>query len=253
MAIVIKDLSFSFGRNRVLNNLTLNIKEGKFTVILGKNGSGKSTLLKLIAGLLPITEGQILVHGKDLKKLKDYEKASLIGYLPQIHDPIFPFNVEDVIITGRASFSFPVPNNNDWEIVEDVIKKIGISKLKNRPYTALSGGERQLVMIARLLAQQPKVILLDEPLSFLDLHNQSNLMKIIKSLVLSGLTVVSVLHDPNIAIIHADDIILIKDGEVINTENGSSKTISKKTLDYLYDVDLEFVPYKDKGIVLPVL
>jgi iron complex transport system ATP-binding protein len=250
MSISVKNLHFSYGETDVLSDITLQAPEGKFTVILGKNGSGKSTLLKLIAGLLPYHTGHIEISGFDLKRLKIAERAKLIGYLPQFHTPAFPFTVEEVVLTGRASYVFTVPGRKDREKTDEAIEKAGIHHLRQRPYTDLSGGERQLVMIARVLAQEPKVVLLDEPLSHLDLSNQVRFLALIRELVLSGLTVMAVLHDPNIAFMHSDNFILIKNGAIRNL-HGDESPWDTSILRDLYDVQIETLPFRNRALVIP--
>jgi iron complex transport system ATP-binding protein len=250
MSISVKNLNFSYGENVVLRDINLQAPEGKFTVVLGKNGSGKSTLLKLIAGLLPYQSGHIEISGSDLKRLKISERAKLIGYLPQFHTPAFPFTVEEVVLTGRASYVFTIPGRKDREKTDEAIEKAGIKHLRQRPYTDLSGGERQLVMIARVLAQEPKVVLLDEPLSHLDLSNQVRFLALIRELVLSGLTVMTVLHDPNIAFMHADNFILIKSGAIRHRHGDESPWDASILMD-LYDVQIETLPFRNRALVIP--
>lgn len=251
MGISVQNLSFSYGRLPVLHSVSLDAPEGRFSVILGRNGSGKSTLLGLIAGILPYRTGRIVVAGHDLSSLTLGEKARLIGYLPQFHNPVFPFTVEDVVLTGRASYIFALPGRKDRAKTDEVIEKVGIRHLQRRPYSELSGGERQLVMIARVLAQEPKVILLDEPLSHLDLANQVRLLSLIKELVASGLTVVAVLHDPNIAFTWGNFFILIKDGAIRQLDHGENPWDPSTIMD-LYGVTVATLSYRDRALVIPL-
>jgi iron complex transport system ATP-binding protein len=250
MGISVKDLSFGYGETMVLRDIELKAADGKFTVLLGKNGSGKSTLLKLIAGLLPYKHGDIHIMEKDIRSLTISERARLIGYLPQFHTPAFPFTVEEVVLTGRASYIFALPGKKDMEKTNEAIEKVGINHLRQRPYTDLSGGERQLVMIARVLAQEPQVVLLDEPLSHLDLSNQVRFLALIRELVVSGLTVMAVLHDPNIAFMYADEFILIKNGTIRNLQGDESPWDASILMD-LYDVQIETLPFRNRALVIP--
>ena len=215
MGIDIKNLTFGYCGQPVLENVSIRIPEGKLTVIIGKNGSGKSTLLKLIAGMYAPQRGSIEVLGKDLKSLSISERARLIGFLTQSHYPVFPFTVEDVVLTGRASYVFSTPREIDRLESRRAISQMGIEELRTRPYSELSAGEQQLVMIARVLAQKAKVLLLDEPTSHLDLPNQVRLLNIVKDLVASGLTVVLVIHDPNMGFMYGDDFIFMKNGIIL--------------------------------------
>ncbi len=251
MGISVKSLSFGYGQADVLRDVSLEAADGRFSVILGRNGSGKSTLLKLVAGMLPYTRGHISIAGSDLKRLSVAERARLIGYLPQFHNPAFPFAVEDVVLTGRASYVFALPGRKDREKADEAIDKVGIRHLRERPYTELSGGERQLVMIARVLAQEPRVILLDEPLSHLDLSNQVRLLSLIRDLVSSGLTIVAVLHDPNIAFLSGDAFILVKDGAIRELGQGENPWDASTVMD-LYGVAVESLSFRNRALVMPV-
>jgi len=251
MGFFVKNLSFGYGENIILHNITLRANAGRFTVLLGKNGSGKSTLIKLMAGLLPCKAGYIEVLGRDIGKLTSTERAGLIGYLSQFHTPIFPFLVEEVVLTGRASYVFTVPGRKDLEKTDEAMDKVGITHLRKRPYTELSGGERQLVMVARVLAQEPEVILLDEPLSHLDFSNQARLLALIKDLVVKGLTVVAVLHDPNTAFFYGDDFLFMKDGFIIEPQK-SKDPWDASTLTEVYDTRIETVPFRGRSLVMPI-
>ncbi len=251
MSIIVKNLFFSYGENEVLNDINFQAPSGKFTIILGKNGSGKSTFLKLLAGLIPFKKGSIEIFGESINNLSISDRAKLIGFLPQFHSPVFPFTVEEVVLTGRASYVYSMPGKKDIEKTDQAINKIGINHLRKKAYTEISGGERQLVMIARVLAQEPKIILLDEPLSHLDLFNQSRLIKIIKSLVESGLTVIAVLHDPNISFMYGDNIVMFKNGKIIDVcEN--EEPWNPDILKYVYDIEVEAVTYRDKVFIFPI-
>ena len=251
MAIVVKDLGFGYGNTLTIRDITFHVPEGRFTVLLGKNGSGKSTLMKLLAGLLPYRHGHIQVFEKEISSIHGAEKAGIIGYLPQFHSPAFPFTVEEVVLTGRASYVFSVPGRKDRDKTDEAIDRVGISRLRQRPYTDLSGGERQLVMIARVLAQESRVILLDEPLSHLDLSNQARLLALIRDMVRSGLTVMAVLHDPNVAFMAADDFILMKNGTIKTPEAGANPWDSA-TLTELYDTKIETLPFRERALAVPL-
>ncbi|MBA4373588.1 MAG: ABC transporter ATP-binding protein [Thermodesulfovibrio sp.] len=251
MAIDVRALNFGYRGDDVLRNVTLYAPAGKFIAILGKNGSGKSTLLKLIAGMLEFRSGSISILGQDITRLHRSQRARLIGYLPQFHTPYFPFTVAEVVLTGRASHVFSVPRRQDREIADRAMTEVGIEGMRNRPYTELSGGERHLVMIARVLAQEPRIVLMDEPLSHLDLHNQSRVLNLIRKLTSAGLTVIAVLHDPNTAFAYADEFIFLKDGSLRIIEAGARPWDQMVLVD-VYGTPLETIPYKGKALVMLV-
>ena len=250
MAIRVQNVSFTYDGLAVLKDVSLQVPAGAFTVLLGKNGSGKSTLLKMMAGLLHYKTGTIEILGKGLNRLALSERGKLIGYLPQFHTPVFPFTVREVVLTGRAAYVFSQPSNRDREKAEQAIAEVGIEELRDRPYTELSGGERQLVMIARVMAQEPKVILLDEPLSHLDLANQARFLGLVKKLTASGLTVLAVLHDPNLAFLSGDHFVFLKDGRVLETPEGECPW-EAGLLSKVYGTPIETIPFRDRALVVP--
>lgn len=249
-AIAIKELGFSYNGNKVLHNVNVEIEAGKLTFILGQNGSGKSTLLKIIAGLLSAQTGSVNVFGNNNSKLSYTERAKFIGFLNQQHKAVFPFSVEDVVLTGRAGFINYIPKETDKIAVIEAIEKVGISHLRNRNYTELSGGEQQLVMIARLLAQNPKILLLDEPTTSLDFSNQSHLLNLLKKLVSKGLTIITVMHDPNLAFMFGDDFLFVKDKKVIRSGE-SLEAWDTEFLKTIYHGKLETIPYNGRAILVP--
>lgn len=248
--IDINHLTFSYGDRIVLDDICLNIAPDKFTAILGKNGSGKSTLFKVITGIEHFKKGTVSILDEDISKLSTRQRAKRVGYLPQQHKPVFPFSVMDVVLTGRASHVALIPRAEDREKAEDAIDRVGIRHLIDRPLTELSGGEQQLVLIARVLAQDPKVMLLDEPTSHLDIFNQARILKLARDLVKSGLSVVAVLHDPNSAFIFCDAFVFIRDGKIQNLAP-SQKPWDKTFLKQVYDADLNTIPYGDRALVVP--
>jgi iron complex transport system ATP-binding protein len=249
-AIQISNLSFGYNGSFVLDNVNIDIEAGKLTFILGQNGSGKSTLLKIFAGLLNAQKGTINLLGNDNSKLSFSERSKLIGFLNQQHNAVFPFSVEDVVLTGRAGFINYIPKESDKTAAIEAIEKVGILHLRNRNYTELSGGEQQLVMIARLLAQNPKILLLDEPTTYLDFSNQSHLLNLLKKLVSEGLTIITVMHDPNLAFMFGDDFLFVKDKKVIRSGE-SLKAWDTEFLKTIYHGKLETIPYNGRAILVP--
>jgi iron complex transport system ATP-binding protein len=204
----------------------------------------------LLAGILTGPRGRIELMGQDLSALTGPSRARLVGYLPQFHQAVFSFNVEDVVLTGRAAYVTTMPANRDRDAADSAIRMVGIEHLRKRPYTELSGGERQLVMIARVLAQQPRIILLDEPLSHLDLFNQARLIGLLKRLTETGMTVLAVLHDPNPALLFGDCIVCLRDGEIA-LPRAAGLPWDAAFLSEIYGLKLETVPHRGKALIAP--
>lgn len=251
MGIHVQDISFGYGPKRVLHHISLCVPDRSFVVILGKNGSGKSTLLKLLTGSLSYEVGTIHIDGQNLKQLPLKERSRMIGFLPQHFRMVFSFSVEDVVMTGRASHTALWPGKRDREVVCHAMERTGILHLRNRPFTEISGGEQQLVRIARVLSQEPRRILLDEPTTHLDLSNQARVLNLLKELADSGISVVSVLHDPNAAFVYADAFVFLKDGVTFEPQAGQDPW-DARVLERIYDMPLECVPYRDRALVAPV-
>lgn len=248
-AIEIKDLSFGYRDLDILTGVSATIFKNAFTVILGQNGSGKSTLLRLIAGLLPFSDGRIRVCGKDIKGLGPRERAKTIGFLAQKHKPVFPFTVEDVVLTGRSAHIGVVPKKQDRLAAAAAMERAGIGHLKKRLYTELSGGEQQLVMIARALAQEPSVLLLDEPISHLDYNNQLKIIKLLRQLAKEGIAVVAVLHDPNMAFLFGDRFLFVHEGKL--HPGGGPEPWNDPVLKRIFHENITPVAHGDRFVLIP--
>lgn len=248
--IHIHQLNFAYVQKQVLKNIDLSFAEHQFSVILGRNGCGKSTLFRLMAGLEPLQCGSILYKSKRLDQYKGKRRAELLGFLPQFHKTVFPFKVKDVVLTGRAAFSHFHPTKQDEYLVDQALEELDIGHLKHQAYTELSGGERQLVMIARILVQAPQVILLDEPTNHLDVYYQSYLMKKLRQLSRQNYTVIAIMHDPNLAFLFADELFFMRQHEIIRPESRQRLT-DPVFLKSVYDVEFHEAMIQDKTIVVP--
>lgn len=247
-----RHLCFRYGDRTILKDVSVEIFQGTFHVILGRNGSGKSTLLKIMAGLLKPEKGTLQVMGRHLRDLAPTLRARVVGYLPQFHRPVFPFSVEDVVLTGRAAHVNLLPKKRDRDAVVRALERVGIGDLGGRSFLELSGGEQQLVMIARVLAQEPRLLLLDEPTAHLDFVNQARVLRMVRELADSELAVVAVLHDPNLAFLYGDHFIFVRDGEG-NSWSSSQKPWNPEVLQRVYGVGVRSVPYRDRALIVPDL
>ncbi len=211
--VVTKGISLRYDGRTVLDHVDLHLKKGEVITLLGPNGCGKTTLLKVINGLLRPDQGEVYVDGKDVSRMGQMELARFMGYVPQNQRQSFPFTALDIVLTGRMPHLsvFAQPGTADIEKARRALDMVGALHLASRPYTQISGGERQLVMIARALAQEPSFLLLDEPTSSLDFKNQVSVLKMISRISREeNVTVIMTLHDPNHAMMFSDEVVLLR-------------------------------------------
>jgi iron complex transport system ATP-binding protein len=229
MHLKIDNVEFGYSSVPVLNDISLDMDGSKFISILGPNGVGKSTLIHCINKILSPNSGNVFLDGKDVKDITIKEMAKNVGYVPYSANDTFPLTVVDTVLMGRHPHSKWKSLDNDLNIVYDTLKMLGISHLAMRPFNELSAGQHQKVMLARGLVQEPKILLLDEPTSNLDVRHQLDVTKMLKELsVQKSILIIMISHDINIASKFADEIILMYQGniydvgtplEVINEEN----------------------------------
>lgn len=242
-------------KDDVLKGISFNAERGSITTILGPNGSGKTTLFKCIAGLWKYYKGEIYFDGNPIDKLSFRKRAKVFSMVPQEHEPPFPYSVFDVVLMGRASYVgvFSSPGKRDYEKVKEALTIVGIEHLQDIPYTKISGGERQLTLIARALAQDTPVMLLDEPTSHLDFRNQINVLKKIKEIAKNrALVVVMTLHDPNLAGLFSDKVVVINSGTKI-AEGNPDEIISEELIRKVYDIEVIKSNINGQSIVCPLL
>ncbi|WON92818.1 ABC transporter ATP-binding protein [Sphingobacterium sp. UGAL515B_05] len=252
-SIHIKKLSFAYGKEIILNDVNMSFPEGKLSVILGRNGSGKSTLFNIIAGLEKKYNGSVFIGETERRDWKVGRANALkLGFLNQFHQTTFPFSVVDVILTGRTSFSRFSPSKEDFEAVEQILDRFNLTHLKNKPYTSLSGGERQLVLLCRVLVQQPDLLLLDEPTNHLDLNYQIAVLQAAKELVKEGTTVLCVMHDPNMAYLFGDQFYLMKDNRLVDL-HGLEQEQVRELLEQTYQLPLISLENQKKWMFVPML
>lgn len=241
MIYEVKNISFSYPGNarKVLNNASLSLAEGQILSILGPNGAGKTTLLNCMAGLLDPDEGQIELCGEEMKKMKKRDIATLVGYVPQMHTPAFNYMVIDFVMLGCAPRvgMFGRPGKDERELCMQVLKDMKIDDLADRSYMDISGGERQQVMIARAIVQQPKVILFDEPTAHLDYGNQHKILRMVRKMADSGFSIIITTHNPDHALLLGDRTAIVEhDGSIISGDTG--EIVTEQKLRQVYDIDL---------------
>ena len=217
MELEVRDLRGGYGDNLVIDGVSFRVRSGSVVTLLGPNGSGKSTLLKMLGRILKPKGGAVLLDGKDIFSLDSAALARKMAILPQLHQAPAEVTVEELVTLGRyphRGWNF-VLAPHDREVVGNALAMTRMEDFRNRPMSSLSGGERQRAWIAMTLAQEPEVLLLDEPTTFLDINCQFEIIEIIRKLNReAGLTVVMVLHDLNLAAAASDQLIMLKDHRV---------------------------------------
>jgi len=236
------DLVFSRGPRRILDRVSLTLKRGEIVALLGANGAGKSTLFRLLLGLARPHGGAVRLDNAPLDSWSRREVARRIAYVPQGHAPPFPYLVEDVVALGRIPESglLRAPGEADRAAVRDALARLDLSRLVGRPYTEVSGGERQLVMIARALAQGARLFILDEPMTGLDFGYQTRLLGLLRSLATDGHGVLFSTHHPDHALAIADRVAVLHDGRVI-ADSPARSVITAPIIRCIYGVEVEIV------------
>lgn len=236
----------------VLADLSLDIPAEKVTAILGPNGTGKTTLLHILLGLLKPSQGITRVAGKPHQAYSRRELSRQIGLVPQFESIPFNFSVYEYVLLGRSPYlnPFQLPGEKDHGIACEALEAAGILHLADKPVMEISGGERQLVHIARVFTQQTPVLLLDEPTAHLDLHNQNRILNLLKKLADKGSTAVMTTHDPNAAIYAADHFVLMNQGQVV-AQGLMDEVISTENLSKIYQTPIRVE--KNNGYTMVIM
>lgn len=246
-----KQVTFAYGKVTVLQGTSLALPKGAMCALIGANGSGKSTLIRLLAGIAAPIGGVVSFNGLPLTTLDPRERAKFIAYVPQNSATIFPFTALEVVLTGRSPYlsRFRFEDRKDVEIARAALAALDAAHLAARPVTELSGGERQLVAVARALAQEPQVMLLDEPSSALDLKHRTQLVRALRRLRDGhGITVLMITHDLMILERTFDAVYAMKDGIVV-AEGAPEVVLSDETLTYIYDAPIRTARSNERTFV----
>ena len=229
-----------YGSQKVLSNVNFSIDPGHITCLLGANGVGKTTLFKTVLGIIPPLSGKILLNGKPIEKYSQKEFAHCVAYVPQAHNTPFPYKVKDVVLFGRTVHlgMFSSPGKKDHLIVEKYLDMLEISYLANKTFTELSGGEKQMVIVARALAQEAMFIILDEPTSNLDYGNQQRIIQKIKSLKKQSIGILMATHAPDHAFMIGSQVIILDKG-ILFRSGRPDRVITSESLRQIYGIDVQ--------------
>ena len=246
----VRDLHTGYSGREIVHGATFDVQRGEFVCILGANGCGKSTTLKTILGLIEPMSGSIEMDGKSTVRMREPERARLFAYIPQTHTPPFPYAVRDVVMLGRTPYigRLSFASAQDERVVDEAMERMGVAELALRPYTQLSGGQQQLVLIARALAQQPDLLVMDEPTASLDFGNQQLVLHQMRTLAHDGTSVLMVTHDPDHATLCADRVVVMENGEVI-AQGAPLDVMDTACMRRIYKAEVEMVDIKVAGRV----
>lgn len=247
--IEVKNIRYHYhGGQEVLKDVNFTLESGKFLAILGNNGVGKSTLLKSLNHILKATCGEFLLDGENVFQMSNHEIAKRIAFVSQ-NVANTQMTVHDVVMLGRRPYMKWGFTEHDHEIVHIAMDKLNLNDLRGRFLNQLSGGERQKVMLARALAQEPKLLLLDEPTSSLDIHNQYQVLQIVRDIChKEGLTAIVVIHDLNLALRFCDQFLMLRQGEVYAC--GDHTILDSAALKNVYQVDAKIVDVEGQKMIL---
>ncbi|ETI96881.1 MAG: ABC transporter related protein [Intestinibacter bartlettii DORA_8_9] len=249
--INIDSIKYGYKRdNLILDKIKFDIEEGEFIAILGNNGAGKSTLLKCLNRIIHPNEGKVIIENQDILCLSQKEIAKKVAYVAQKNESS-KFTVYDTVLLGRKPYIKYSITKNDYKIVDEIIASMKLEDYKLRYIDELSGGELQKVMLARALAQKPKMLLLDEPTSNLDLKNQLEVLQIMKNAAKeNNIAIIIVIHDLNLAVRYCDKFIFLKDRHILNY--GDLDIINEENIKKVYDVNVQIENVNNKKIIIPL-
>jgi iron complex transport system ATP-binding protein len=244
----VESLAFGFPGRTIGRDVSFELGAGEVMCVLGPNGGGKTTLFRTVLGLLASHDGKILLDGRAIDSLSRQEIARLIGYVPQGHSGYFAYTMRDFVLMGRTAHVgiFSTPSKQDLEVADRALASLGMAQLAARPITEVSGGERQLALVARALAQEPRLLVLDEPTAGLDFGNQVRVLERIAALAQTGIAILFSSHDPDHAFLCAQRALLLAEGRAL--EIGAPRDVIRPdTLQRLYGVSVQVLPLAGGG------
>jgi iron complex transport system ATP-binding protein len=247
-------VSVNYGEVEILHKLSLTVEEGEVVSLIGPNGAGKTTLIRAISGVLPLRSGSVNVDDQDLATISIAERARLLAVVPQARRLPAEYSVQEAVLMGRTPYLgwLGNPSKSDYEKTRWAIDRTQISDFTERRVGELSGGEQQLVLVARALAQDSRVVLLDEPTAHLDLRHQATILDLVHDLAREhGLAVLMSLHDLNLVSLYSDRIALLNDGQIL-AFGSPQEVLIPQYLSDVYQVPLDIIPhpYRDVPLVL---
>ena len=249
--IEVKNLSFAYRTEKILDDISFATGEGQLIAVLGPNGAGKSTLFKCILGFLKGYEGQIRINGQDIKSLNRKEMARFAAYIPQSETPAFNYTVFDTVLMGTTGQLSPLssPGPEQIETAKEAIDYLGIGYMEHRGINEISGGERQLALLARAMAQKAKLLIMDEPTANLDYGNQQHVMNHVKMMADSGYTILLSTHNPEHALQYATHVLAIKDHHIL-ADGPALSTLNESLIEKIYGLKVKIIDVPVDGSIV---
>ncbi len=248
MNVQIQNISGGYGKKMICKNISFAINKGEVVCVVGPNGSGKTTLIKLILGLIKKANGEVVINNRALDTYSVRDAAKLIAYVPQQHSLQFSLSVFDVVLMGRTSYipSFSFPSYNDEAYALTILETLQLSSIASMPFNTLSGGQKQMVLIARALCQNPQILVMDEPTSSLDYYNQSLVIKTIQNLSKQGFSILVTSHNLSQPFLYAHQALLLKEGS--SYAFGKIRdVITKESLTQIFGIDMDVLSTNDSN------
>lgn len=249
MKIKVEDIEFSYNGEPTLDKINCGFEKGDFVALVGPNGSGKSTFIKCLNGILKVKKGVVLINGNSLNSYLINDLAKEIAYVPQHENRSTATTVFDTVLLGRKPYLNWKPSQKDIQLVAEILKTLNLEHIAMKEVNKLSGGQQQCVYIARALAQEPNILLLDEPIANLDIKHQIEVMELLKTLSAKGITIIIALHDINIAIRYASKIMMIKKGEIF--AYGEKEIITRQNIEKLYEINIHIINDNGNIFIVP--
>ncbi|MCM1031197.1 MAG: ABC transporter ATP-binding protein [Oscillibacter sp.] len=250
MNLQVNNISFSYKNGfPALKNISFHTQAGDMLAIVGQNGSGKSTLLKCLNRILKIKTGSIRLGETPLHSLSPEQLARIIAYIPQTEEYITDLSVFDTVLLGRKPHIRYTPTPQDLETVSRLLTRLELDTIAMRPLSTLSGGQRQRVFIARALAQQPQILLLDEPIANLDINHQMKVLKLLQQLADGGMNILLTIHDINMAARFCNNVLMLKQGELFAA--GRQSAYTPENIQNLYDIQVDIIRHNDHICIIP--
>lgn len=252
MKIQAREVGFAIGKQHILQQVGFEAYEGEILAVLGQNGAGKSTLFRCILGLEKGYTGQILAENQDLRKLSPGKRAQLMAYIPQKHGDPFSYTVEEIVLMGTALGKpvTAVPGRKERERCEQILKHLELDGLRDRIFNTLSGGEQQMVLIARALVQQARILVMDEPTSNLDYGNQTRVFEILRKLAGEGYLIILSTHNPQQVLFYADRVLALQEGKVL-AAGKTEEVMTSELIKELYHMEAELIRTESGMVLIP--